>query len=69
MSYSKNVIKPVYNDHPKDPKVMAVVDRCSSFSDRLMLQRTKLGLQNNGRCKQMEMNVSLGMTVIVFLYH
>ncbi len=30
-----NTVKPVYNDHPWDPKIVAVVDRWSLFSGHL----------------------------------
>ncbi len=45
-------VKPVYNDHPRDPKFVAVVDRWSLFRGRFMLWSLKLGLQNGGRCRQ-----------------
>ena len=32
-----NTVKPVYNDHPRDPKFVAVVDRRSLFRGSLML--------------------------------
>jgi hypothetical protein len=31
------IVKPEYNDHPPDPKFLAVVDRCSLFRGRFML--------------------------------
>ncbi len=30
---NKFTVKPVYNDHPRDPKFMAVVDRWSLYSE------------------------------------
>ncbi len=30
-------VKPVYNDHPRDPNFVAVVDRWSLFRGRFML--------------------------------
>jgi hypothetical protein len=45
-------VKFVYNDHPRDPKFVAVVDRWSLFKGRFMLKRFKLGLKNNGRYRQ-----------------
>ena len=30
-----STVKPVYNDHPWDPKIVAVVDRWSLFKGRL----------------------------------
>ena len=32
-----NTVKPVYNDHPRDPKVVTVVDRWSLFRGSFML--------------------------------
>ena len=32
-----DTVKPVYNDHPWDPKIVAVVDRWSLFRVRFML--------------------------------
>jgi hypothetical protein len=29
-------VKPVYNDHPRDPKIVAVVDRWSLFRGQLL---------------------------------
>jgi hypothetical protein len=48
----KSTVKPVYNDHPRDPKFVVVVDRWLLFRGRFMSYRPKLGLQNSGRCKQ-----------------
>ncbi len=41
-------VKPVYNDRPRDPKFVAVVDRWSLFRGRFMPQRPKLWLHNGG---------------------
>jgi hypothetical protein len=32
-------VKPVYNDHIRDPKFAAVVDRWSLFKDMIMFER------------------------------
>ncbi len=32
--FELNTVQPVYNDHPQDPKFVAVVDRWSMFGDR-----------------------------------
>ncbi len=47
-----HTVKLVYNDHPRDHKFVAVVDRWSLFRGSSMLQRFKLGLQNGGCCRQ-----------------
>ncbi len=47
-----STVKLVYNDHPRDPKFVAVVDRLSLFRGRFTLWKLKLGLQNSGRCRQ-----------------
>ncbi len=44
-------VKPVYNDHPRDHKFVAVVDRWPLFRGRFMLSIPRMGLQNGGRCK------------------
>jgi hypothetical protein len=45
-------VKPVYNDHPRDPKFLAVVVRWSLFRGSFMLWKLKLGPQNSGRCRE-----------------
>ncbi len=54
----------MYNDHPRDPKFVAVVYMSSLFRGRFMLCRPKLGLKNDGYCRQVV--VSSGLTVINF---
>ena len=44
-------VKPVYNDHPWDPKIVAVVDRWSLFRGHLSNKKFKLGPLNGGRCR------------------
>jgi hypothetical protein len=34
-----DAVKPVYNDHPRDPKIVAVVDRWSFFRGHLCNKR------------------------------
>jgi len=42
--------KPVYNDHPRDPKIVAIVDRWSILRGRFMLCTLKYEPKNSGRC-------------------
>ncbi len=58
-SVSKNTVKQLYNDYPRDPKLVAVVDRWSFFKGIFMLRR----LQNGGRCRQVVVNS--GLTVLL----
>ncbi len=55
------IYKPVYNAHPRDPKIVAVVDMWSLFRGTFMLETRKVGPQNSGHCKQVV--VSSGLTV------
>ena len=45
-------VKPVYNDHPQHPKIVAFVDGWSLFGGRLCYKRSYSGPQNSGRCRQ-----------------
>ena len=47
-SVSLNTVKPVYIDHPGDPKIVAVVGRGSLFIGSFMLKKLKMGHQNSG---------------------
>jgi len=38
-------VKPVYNDHPRDPKIVAVVDRWSLFRGHLCSKSLKWDLK------------------------
>ncbi len=38
-------VKPVYNDHPWDPKILAVVDRWSLFRGHLCYKRSNMDLK------------------------
>ncbi len=38
-------VKPVYNDHPRDPKIVAVVDRWSLFGGHLCYKRSNWDLK------------------------
>jgi len=42
----------VYNDHPRNPKFVAVVGRWSLFRGNFILWNLKLGLKNGGRYRQ-----------------
>ncbi len=42
----------MYNDHPRDPKFVAVVERWSLFRGSFTLWKLKLGPQNSGHCRQ-----------------
>jgi len=45
-------VKLLYNDHPWDPKFVAVADRWLLFRGCFMLWKLKMGPQNCGRCRQ-----------------
>ena len=47
-----DTVIPGYNVHPRDPKIVAVVDRWSLFRGRFMLLKLKMGPQNSGCCRQ-----------------
>jgi hypothetical protein len=49
ISFIEYTVKPVYNDHPWDPKIEAFVGRWSLFRGHL----PKLGPQNGGRYRQL----------------
>ncbi len=36
----RDTVKPVYNDHPRDPKIVAAVDRWSLFGGHLCNKRS-----------------------------
>ncbi len=38
-------VKPVYNDHPRDPKIVAVVDRWSLFRGHLCYKTSNWDLK------------------------
>jgi len=38
-------VKPVNNDHPRDPKIMAAVDRLSLFGGHLCYKRSNWDLK------------------------
>ena len=60
-------VKPVYNDHPQDPKFVAVVGKWSLFRGSFMIWKSKMGPQNGGRCRQMVAIRSWSLTQ-VWLY-
>ena len=39
-------VKPVYNDHPRDPNFVAIVDRVPLFRGRFIFLKEKIGPQN-----------------------
>ena len=47
-----STVKPVYNGHPWDPKIEAVVDRWPLFRGSVYYKKLKLGLLNGGLCIQ-----------------
>ena len=49
MSYT---VKPVYNDYPWNPKIVAVVERWSLFRGSFLLSKLKMWPQNGGRYRQ-----------------
>jgi hypothetical protein len=42
---NNNTVKPVYNDHPRDPKIVAVVGRWSLFGGHLCYKRSNWDLK------------------------
>jgi len=40
-----HAVKPVYNDHPRDPKIVAIVDRWSLSGDYLCYKRSNWDLK------------------------
>jgi hypothetical protein len=62
-------VKLVYNDHPWDPKIVAVVDRWSLFRGHLCNKSPKWDLKMvvvRGRWSLSEVVVSSGLTVVKF---
>ncbi len=59
-THKKYAVKPVYNGHPRDLKIVAVVDRWSLFRGTFMLLTRKTVTQNSG-CYS-EVIVSSGST-------
>jgi hypothetical protein len=41
----RDTVKPLYNDHPRDPKIVAVVDRWSLFGGHLFYKRSNWDLK------------------------
>ncbi len=56
------IVKPVYNDHPRDPKIVAVVDRRSLFRGQLLNKshnwnlRMVVGSKGMGAMKEKRLN-------------
>jgi len=42
-------VKLVFNDHPLDPKIVAVFVRWSLFRGTVLVKKFKMGLKNGGR--------------------
>jgi hypothetical protein len=61
-----NTIKPEYNDHPRDPKIVVFVDRWSLFRGSIVLLMWKTGRQDSGRCKQVVVSSVLTVYQIKF---
>ena len=49
LPYLEYAVKLVYNDHPRNPKIVVVVDRWSLFRGTF---KFKMGHQNGGRYRQ-----------------
>ena len=45
-------VKLVHSNHPRDPKLVTVVDKWSLFRGSFMLQKEKMGPKKGGRCWQ-----------------
>jgi hypothetical protein len=54
-----NTVKPEYNNHPRDPKFVAVLDRWSLFRGNFMFQKIENGTPNGGRYRQVVVNSGL----------
>ncbi len=59
-------IKPEYNDHLQDPKIVVVVDRWSLFGGKFVLKKFIREPQVSGRYRQVV--VSSGLTVLEYKY-
>ena len=46
-------VKPVYKDHSRDPKIVAVDDRWSLFRGSFIIKKLEKGPQKSGRCWRM----------------
>ncbi len=56
------IVKLVYNDHPRNPKFVAVVKRCSLLRVRghfMLLKKLKWRRRNGGRCRQVVVSSDL----------
>ncbi len=61
-----NTVKPEYNDHPRGPEFVTVVDRWSCSEVTLCYKNLILELQNGGRYRQVV--VSSGLTISVVFW-
>ena len=50
-SFDTITVKSVCNDHPRDPKIVAIVERYLLFNGSFMLLK-KMRPQNSGHCRQ-----------------
>jgi hypothetical protein len=57
------VVAVSFNDHPRDPKFVVVVDRLALFRGSFMLWKLKMGPKYGGHCRQVV--VSSGLTVCI----
>ncbi len=63
-------VKPVYNDHPREPKFVAVVDRLSLFRGCFMLlKKIKTGPRNGSRCRQVVVIRRWSLTKVSLYLH
>ena len=52
MNFKVITVKAVYNDHPRDPKFVTVIDRWLLFRGGFMLWKLKMGTKNRGHYRQ-----------------
>jgi hypothetical protein len=52
---NRSTVKPVYNDHHRDPKFETVIDKWSLFRGSFI----KIERQNFGRCRKVVVNYGL----------
>ena len=59
---NRYTVKPVYNDHPRDPEIVVIVERWSLFRGQLCDKNIKPGPQKGG-C-YLKVVVNSGLTVL-----
>jgi len=62
-----STVKPVYNDHPWDPKIVAVVDRWSLFRGHLCYKKTNWDLKIAAVIDRWSLFGGCRLTVFAFL--